>query len=316
LSLATVRAAGVGDFDKVLLDVARDPARPADLRVAALTAAATRLGSLEPSLFDYLVSQLDKDKAPLARLEAAEALASPRLSHVQLEALAKSLTAAGVLEMPHLLAAFDRSQSPAVGRKLIAALDKAPGLPGLSVQALRRTLENYPAAVREAAPPLVQRLAVDSQKQEAKLAELRPVLAGGDARHGRAVFFGSKAACSACHTVQGQGGRVGPDLSKIGSIRTGRDLLEAVVFPSASIVRGYEPYVVATRDGRYYTGIITRKAADAIELVTAERAEVRVPRRAIDSIERSPVSIMPQGLDTQLSRQELSDVIVFLRALR
>jgi putative membrane-bound dehydrogenase-like protein len=315
-AVATFRASGVSEFDKALLDLARASARPAELRVAALAAMGPRLVKLDDRLFDFLVGQLAKDNAPLVRLAAAEALGDAGLNDSQLDALSKRLTTAGVLEMPHLLAAFEHSRDAAVGKQLMTALEKAPGLAGLSPEALRRTLEHYPADVRQAARPLLKRLSVGAEKQQARLAELRPVLSGGDSRRGRDVFFGKKAACSTCHAVQGHGGHVGPDLSKIGSIRTGRDLLEAIVFPSASIVRGYEPYVVATAGGRYYTGIITRQTADAIELVTAERAEVRVPRREIESVERSPVSIMPQGLDTQLSRQELADVIAFLQALQ
>ena len=85
---------------------------------------------------------------------------------------------------------------------------------------------------------------------------------------------------------------------------------------SASFVRGYEPYVVATKEGRVHTGILKRETAEAIYLVTAERAEVRVPKSAVDAFEPGRVSIMPQGLDAQLSRNELADLIAFLRELK
>src|SRR5262249_23751078 len=154
-------------------------------------------------------------------------------------------------------------------------------------------------------------LEVDTEKMRARLLELAPALLGGDPKRGRDVFFGNKVACGACHTVKAEGGQIGPDLSTIGAIRTGRDLLESIVFPSASFVRGYEPYVVATKDGRIHTGILKRESTEAIYLVTAERTEVRVPRTAIESIDPGKVSIMPQGLDMQMSRQELGDVIAF-----
>src|SRR5262249_7545249 len=73
---------------------------------------------------------------------------------------------------------------------------------------------------------LVHRLA-DSQKE--RLAELEPLLTDGDAVKGRSVFFGKKVACATCHRVAGDGGTVGPDLSKIGVVRSGRDLLESIV---------------------------------------------------------------------------------------
>src|SRR5262249_46117594 len=156
----------------------------------------------------------------------------------------------------------------------------------------------------------------DAEKQKARLAELEPVLSGGRSTQGRTLFFGPKAACAGCHTVAGVGSKIGPDLSKIGSIRTPRDLLESIVFPSASIARGYEPYLVLTRAGRSHNGILAQATAEAVTLVTTERTEVRIRRSEIEEIQPSRVSIMPQGLDTQLSRQELSDLIAFLASLK
>jgi len=130
------------------------------------------------------------------------------------------------------------------------------------------------------------------------------------------VFFGKKAACSTCHAIQSQGGRVGPDLSKIASIRTGRDLLESVVFPSASFARGYEPYLIRTKDGSILDGLIARETADAIYLFTTDRNEKRVPRGSIDVLQTGKTSIMPQGLEAQLSRDELRDLLAYLASLK
>jgi putative heme-binding domain-containing protein len=112
--------------------------------------------------------------------------------------------------------------------------------------------------------------------------------------------------------VSGQGAKVGPDLSRIGSIRTGRDLLEAVVFPSATFARGFEPFRVRTKDGGVHDGLIARETADAIYLFTAERQERRIGRDAVEAILQGKLSIMPQGLDAQLTREELRDLIGFL----
>ncbi|NDH95642.1 MAG: hypothetical protein EBZ13_14170, partial [Planctomycetia bacterium] len=78
----------------------------------------------------------------------------------------------------------------------------------------------------------------------------------GDPTRGHAVFLSQKAACTTCHAMGYAGGRVGPDLTKIGGVRTPADLLEAIVLPSASFVRSYEPVVVLTDDGRSFAGII------------------------------------------------------------
>jgi putative heme-binding domain-containing protein len=86
--------------------------------------------------------------------------------------------------------------------------------------------------------------------------------------------------------------------------------------PSASFARGYEPFNVVTTDGQVIAGIIGRETADAIHVVGTNRVELRVPRAAIDTIAQSTTSIMPEGMENQLSRQDLADLIAFLGSLR
>ena len=131
-----------------------------------------------------------------------------------------------------------------------------------------------------------------------------------------AVFNGTKAACSSCHAVGYLGGKVGPDLTRIGSIRTERDLLESIVFPSASFVRGYEPVLVTTKAGKVVNGVLRQDAPDEIVLATGPNEEARVARTDIEDVQPSKVSVMPAGLDQQLSPAELADLVAFLKACR
>jgi putative membrane-bound dehydrogenase-like protein len=315
-ALETIRARNLSGFDAALRHLAEDKGKGEEVRVSALVAVAPRFPALPPALFDFLVSCLNDDKPPLLRLGAATALGQASLDDRQRTVLARSVAAAGPLELPRLLPAFERSKDAAVGGLLVEELAKSPGLESLSADLVRKALLSYPAAIAERARPLLQRLEPDREKQAARLAELEPLLAEGDARRGREVLFGKKAVCLTCHTVQGQGGHVGPDLSKIGAVRTGRDLLESIVFPSATFARGFEPYVVTTVQGQTFTGVMARETADAIFLVDATRSETRIPRGSIEAIVPGKVSIMPQGLDQQLTRQELADLVAFLRSLK
>jgi putative heme-binding domain-containing protein len=110
-----------------------------------------------------------------------------------------------------------------------------------------------------------------------------------------------------------------PDLSE-GAATTerpaGRDLLEAVVYPSASIVQGYQPFNVQTRDGQSYSGILVRQAHDAVWLRGADQAEVKVDAQRIVSMTESTVSLMPQGLDAILGRDEFRDLLAYLQSLK
>jgi putative heme-binding domain-containing protein len=315
-ALAVVRTARIADFDDRLVALAREKGRAADVRIAAVAAVAPRLPRLEPALYDFLLGRLDREVPPLERLAAAQALGSAHLEDDQLTNLTRVIATAGGLELPYLLAPFEHNQTAAVGDELVRALAQTPALTNLTPAALRRTLQGYPAGVRQAAGPLLRRLAPDAEQQKARLAELEPLLTGGDRAGGREVFYGKKATCALCHAVRGEGGHIGPDLSTIGAIRSGRDLLESIVFPSASFARGYEPYVVTTREGTVHTGTLARETADAVTLHSADRSEVRIARANIDTIEPGRVSIMPQGLDAQISRQELRDLLAFLQSLR
>jgi putative membrane-bound dehydrogenase-like protein len=315
-ALAAVRAGRVAGFADTLRRLAGDRDRGDDVRVAAAQALTDGQATLGPELAAFLVACLDEDKPPLVRLGAATSLGRAAWDEGQLERLTAAVGRAGPLELPRLLPAFAGGTSPAVGKELVAALGRAPGFASLTPDALRTALKSYPADVQSQAAPLLQRLEPDGARQAARLAELAPLVQGGDPAKGRAYFFSKKAVCSACHTIQGQGGHVGPDLSRIATTRTGRELLEAVVFPSASFARGYEPYVVSTADGRVFNGIIARETADALYLVNAERAEIRLPRASIDSLTPGKVSIMPQGLDAQMTREELADLLAFLQSLK
>jgi putative heme-binding domain-containing protein len=136
---------------------------------------------------------------------------------------------------------------------------------------------------------------------------------GGDIRRGQTIFNSAKAACSACHAIGYLGGHVGPDLTSIGQVRTERDLLESILYPSASFVRSYEPVVVTTKSGEEQSGVLRKDAADEVVLATGPETEVRVPRSDIAEMRPGTVSVMPQGLDAQLSPGELADLLAFLK---
>jgi putative heme-binding domain-containing protein len=133
------------------------------------------------------------------------------------------------------------------------------------------------------------------------------------------MLFFAKAMCHQCHTAEGRGGQVGPNLSAIGAIRKRRELLEAIVFPSATFARGYEPVNVELKDGRLLSGMMGRESADEIAINTArdnKPVEVRLRRADVESLSLGQISTMPQGLDTPLSPAEMSDLLAYLQALK
>src|SRR6185436_5332471 len=127
-AVAAIRATAVTDFDATLLAIARDSNRAEELRVDALVASAPRIAKLEAALFGFLRESLDKEKPALLRLAAAQALGAAGLTDDQLFRLAPSVGAAGALEMPKLLGAYERSGNAKSGKELIAQLEKSPAV--------------------------------------------------------------------------------------------------------------------------------------------------------------------------------------------
>ncbi len=320
---ATVTARSLGQiktnpphFAAQLHRLALDPARPDDLRLDAMSGLPRGFGPIEPSLLEFLCANLDSSKSVAQRSAAVSALTKLKLSDDQLLTLADTLKTAGPLEVSKLLATFEQTNNEAVGLRLVAALQKSKGLSGVNPGALKTLLAKYPPMVQAGGGALVAVLNVDEAKQRAHLEELLTTLPKGDLRGGQAVFNSPKAACAACHQIGYLGGKVGPDLTKIGAIRTERDLLEAIVYPSASFVRSYEPITVMTKSGEDYSGVLRKDAPDEIVLATGPNAEVSVLRSDITEMRIGQVSAMPSGLDKQLTKQELADLVAFLKAAK
>lgn len=303
-------------FAAALIALAGNPRAPTAARVGAAAAVPGGMTRVEPALFDFLRARLNPEEPAVQRILAADALAHARLSAEQLRSLCGSVKTAGPMELPRLLDAFSQSRDIKVGQELVEALAASPARAGLRPETLKPLLTKYGPAVLKRAEPLLASLEADSVKQKAHLEEVAAKLPSGDVRRGQGVFNGTKGACVTCHTIGYLGGKIGPDLTRIGSIRTERDLLESIVFPSASFVRGYEPMLVVTRDGRVLNGVPRKDGPDEVILVTGASQEVRVARDDIDEVQPGRVSIMPAGFDQQLTLQELADLVAFLKACR
>jgi putative heme-binding domain-containing protein len=317
-AVATLKARNLAQFDKQLANLARQGNLPADLRIAALDCLAGRQRQLDAESFTLLTGHLAEKTEPLLRVTAARALGASALDAGQLVQLAEHVATGGPMIVPLLVPAFKKSAEAKVGLALVHALKRSPGTDALAADDLDGLFKGYPTAVREAAGPLRERLAARQKEQAAYLGRLTAELLRmpGNVERGREVFFSKKAACYGCHRVAGKGASVGPDLSQVGRYRTPRDLLEAIVFPSSTIVPEFRAYVVTTKDGRVVTGLITWESAEAITLRTAQLAEVRVARPDVEDVLPSPVSLMPEGLEKVMTRQELSDLLEFLYAQR
>jgi putative heme-binding domain-containing protein len=199
------------------------------------------------------------------------------------------------------------------------SLADAPAGPGkIAREMLAASLTTKPAPamkpipVEPAAPgPDAATLA----RQRTRLEELLAASASGDPERGKKLYLDAKSLCTTCHAMGGVGGTFGPDLTKVGAIRTPRDLLEALIFPSASLVRSYEPMLVKTKTGEAL-GLIKKDAPDEVVIATGPGADARFPRAEVLSFQPAATSLMPPGYDGILTPAQLADLVAFLKAAK
>ncbi|MBI5769559.1 MAG: HEAT repeat domain-containing protein [Verrucomicrobia bacterium] len=313
-AIATHRQRG---FSALLQDVGRDTSRPAAMRVAALRLATGVGTEMDAGSFDLLLGPFVVGGTPDARLQAATVLAEAKLNRAQLLKLTDVMPGAGPVELQQLLDAFQRGPADAeTAARLLGQLTKSPGRWGVRPQTLQAVFLRFPPPAHENAGPLIAEIMNQNAAKDARVTELETLAGGGDPARGRAAFFAGTGACLTCHRVGDTGGVLGPDLSHIGRIRTSRDLLEAISFPSATIARGYEAFQVTTRDGNSLLGTIPRETSDTVFLLTADGRENPVPRATITKQEPIAMSLMPPGLDRAVEPKVLADLVAFLRSLQ
>jgi putative membrane-bound dehydrogenase-like protein len=137
----------------------------------------------------------------------------------------------------------------------------------------------------------------------------------GNAASGQ-VVFAKTGTCAKCHVVNGEGKDVGPNLSEIGKKLSREAIYEAILYPSASISHNYETYIVETKAGNQASGLLVSKTPTEITLKDAESLLRTYKVADVESIARSPVSIMPADLHKALSTQDLADLVEYMQTLR
>jgi putative heme-binding domain-containing protein len=229
-----------------------------------------------------------------------------------IEALLLGLDRLSPLELPVAIDALLRDNSSETDQRLLDRLRQIDTAKTLNVDnslsRLRGRDPNVVAKWKDTLDSLQRTPDTIAAEVERWLNELPD----GDARQGYHVFRSDRAACSACHQIGYVGGNVGPILSQIGRSRTRRDLLEAIVFPNARLEQSYRSTKIRTTDGEVFNGLIVEETSEIVTLQLAADRRVDIAVSNIEAREASQVSIMPTGLDQQLTKQELADLVAFL----
>src|SRR5947209_16255493 len=130
----------------------------------------------------------------------------------------------------------------------------------------------------------------------------------GDARRGAQVF---RNFCGQCHTIYGQGGRVGPDITANGR-SSFEQLLSNVFDPSLVIGPAYQVTTLVTKDGRNLTGLVTEDNDQRVTLTMPGEGVETIPRNHIKYTRVSKLSMMPEDIETLLDKKDLANLFAFL----
>lgn len=270
---------------------------------------AIRVAALDPARADYsLLAGLLRPRQPeeiqMAAARALVVLPHPRSTGILLEAW-RSFTATLQDEaLDGLLREPERVPS------LLDAVEAGTVQPW-TIRGARRgrlfrisegeTLERARTLLRSSPPDL--RALMDQYGVAARTT--------GDVASGREVFNRN---CSQCHKVGETGSEVGPDLLSL-SGRTKYEFLENILDPNSNIAPGYEEYLVETNDGRALTGVMANQGPATVTLRRSEGEEDTISRSQIASLRSLGVSAMPEGVQEDITVQQMTDLLEYLTHL-
>lgn len=190
-----------------------------------------------------------------------------------------------------------------------------------------QSLSTGNAAESNEAPPAQEHLPTPGNKAEAKsevAAATKPVTITkedrelmGDPSAGRELFFGTGEItnCRACHTIGGIGGKVGPDLTGVAA-QPAKEILQSITAPNASVDEKYATLTVTLKDGQRFTGVkrdedeTTIRLYDTSSLPPVSRSFLKSD---VAKTEKLKTSSMPADYGTKYSRQQLLDLVGFLK---
>jgi putative membrane-bound dehydrogenase-like protein len=289
-----------------LLATTLDPAKPAPLRTEAVIALSQ---AKTAALSEVLLSLLNDPKVRTAAIAALPVYADPKAPSILLEKYQSFDDESKRDAIAALSARSDWAKTllDAVEAKKIPKADFTAyhwqQLATLKDKSILQRVEKLFGNVRPTKEDRVAQVA----EWKKKLSD--DVLKKADAKHGRAVFAKS---CAACHKLFGEGGAIGPELT--GAQRTNLDyVLTNVLDPSAVVGRDYQMQVLVTKDGRVLTGIV-KGETDAVLTLQTSAALLKLAKSDIEERAGSNLSMMPEGLIQQFTFEEFRDLVGYLRS--
>jgi hypothetical protein len=294
-----------GEITQSLLALANDTKQPEAQRIAAVKQLA-ELRATDNTLLEKLLGLITPRTSPTLALAILEAVGgNPTAGQAILERLASWPPTVRAAALRGLLS------RPESTRPLLDAMENGQVM--LSELALdqKQALANHPdAAIASRAKALLAKGGGLPSADRQKVLEEYLLLAktSGDAAKGKLLF---KKHCATCHTHSGEGANIGPDLSGV-AVHTKEHLLTDILDPSRNVEGNYRVYTVLTTDGRIFNGLLAAETRTTVELIDSEAKKHLLLRENIEEMKASPKSLMPDGFEKQMTKDELGDLLAFL----
>jgi len=135
----------------------------------------------------------------------------------------------------------------------------------------------------------------------------------GDAVRGEELV---QARCTRCHRVADEGGRMGPDLSRIGAVRTREALIRSIRDPGAAIQSGYRAVTLVTPEGNQIRGAVKGEDAFSIQILDTQQQLRGYLKADLTEVARDASSLMPAFTDARMPEGDLDDIVRYLGTLR
>jgi len=289
-----------------LLSAARAAAGNAELPDERRVAAVRLVGRSSGGDLGLLVSLLSPRNSPELQAAAIQSLSRFRGSEVAMRCLEDWRSRSPAVRSMLL----DMLMSRDDGTEALLAAVSSGHVPPAQIDARRRQqlLTHRRLEFRELA---AQVFAGTSEPSRQKVVDAyRGSLSlAGDAGRGKAAFAKR---CSMCHRLDGQGHHVGPDIASLGN-KSPESLLAAILDPNRAIEDRYVDYVVETVEGRALTGMLGSETSTSVALLAPEGKTTVVLRNQIEMLRSTGKSLMPEGLERELTVQDCADLFAYLR---
>jgi len=265
-----------------------------------------------------LIALRDRPETVQVLLEQINELSPPDLSSELIDALAKSRNpqtgAALVQHLPRLTPAARRLQIANLLRRTewsSALLDSIEGgkLPPseLATEQWAELKSNPDSRIAHRAQALAGGRGAVTADRAAVVQKLLPAASKpGDPHRGKEVFDTS---CAVCHSFNGQGGKVGPNLTGIGS-REAKEILIDILDPNRSVEANYRSWTVSTGD-ETFAGRLESETQTTVEILDSTGQKHVIQRKDIKQMNTSGISIMPNGFES-LPESDLSALLAYL----